>query len=60
MASQFEDMTIIPLALNGYDLRQPYHTQVFESIIHGAISGINLMHDKFEKLRASIEEHIKV
>lgn len=58
MASQFDDITIIPLALNGYDLRQPYHTQTFESIIHGAISGINLMHDKFEKLRMSIEEHI--
>lgn len=58
MASQFDDITIIPLALNGYDLRQPYHTQAFESIIHGAISGINLMHDKFEKLRTSIEEHI--
>ena len=59
MASQLEDKVIIPLALNGYDLRQPYHTQSFESIIHGAISGIDLMHDKFEKLRESIEEHLK-
>lgn len=58
MACQYNDITIIPLALNGYDLRQSYHTQTFESIIHGAISGINLMYDKFEKLRKSIEEHI--
>lgn len=59
MASQLGDKAIIPLALNGYDLRQPYHTQIFESIIHGSLSGINLMHDKFEKLRTSIEEHLK-
>lgn len=59
MASQFGEKAIIPLALNGYDLRQPYHTQTFESIIHGSLSGINLMHDKFEKLRISIEEHLK-
>ena len=58
MASQLGDKAIIPLALNGYDLRQPYHTQTFESIIHGSLSGINLMHDKFEKLRSSIEEHL--
>lgn len=59
MASQFGDKAIIPLALNGYDLRQPYHTQTFESIIHGSLSGINLMRDKFEKLRTSIEEYLK-
>lgn len=59
MAAQLGDKTIIPLAVNGYDLRQPYHTEVFESIIHGAISGINLMNDQFEKLRTSIEEHLK-
>ena len=58
MACQLGDKVIIPLALNGYDLRQPYHTQKFESIIHGSLSGINLMHDKFEKLRTSIEEHL--
>lgn len=59
MATQLGDKVIIPLAVNGYDLRQPYHTEVFESIIHGAISGINLMNDQFEKLRSSIEEHLK-
>jgi hypothetical protein len=59
MASQLADKAIIPLAVNGYDLRQPYHTETFESIIHGAISGINLMNDQFEKLRSSIDEHLK-
>ena len=59
MASQLGDKTIIPLAVNGYDLRQPYHTKTFESIIRGAISGINLMNDQFEKLKYSIEEHLR-
>ena len=58
-ASQFGDKAIIPLALNGYDLRKPYHTQTFESIIHGSLSGINLMYDQWGKLLSSIEEHLK-
>lgn len=60
MASQFGDKVIIPLALNGYDLRQPYHTKMFESIIRGSISGINLMNEGFEKLTRSIDEQMKV
>lgn len=59
MATQFSDKIIIPLAVNGYDLRQPYHTQIFESFIHGSISGINLMNDGFEKLIISLDEHLK-
>ena len=29
MTAQLGDKTIIPLVVNGYDLRQPYHTEVF-------------------------------
>lgn len=43
MATQLEDTTIIPLAVNGYSLRADYHTNGYEQIVGGSISGINLM-----------------
>lgn len=57
-AQQFSDKTIIPLAINGYNLRADYH-QVFETIINQQPSGINLMDpDGFTKLVTSIDEHL--
>lgn len=56
MAQQFEDKRIIPLAINGYDLRADYH-QVYERIVDNHLSGINLMdNDGFSKLITSLTE----
>lgn len=58
MAQQFGDKTIIPLAINGYDLRADYH-QVYESIINQQLSGIDMMEPEgFFKLITSINEHM--
>ena len=58
IAQQFDDKTIIPLAINGYDLRADYH-QVYESVINQQPSGIDLMDsDGFFKLITSINEHL--
>ena len=58
IAQQFDDKTIIPLAINGYDLRADYH-QVYESVINQQPSGIDLMDsDGFIKLITSINEHL--
>lgn len=58
IAQQFGDKTIIPLAVNGYNLRADYH-QTYEAIIHQQPTGINLMDaDGFSKLISSINEHL--
>lgn len=58
IAQQFRDKTIIPVAINGYNLRSNYHTK-FEEIIGMKVSGINLMDsDGFAKLVASINEQM--
>lgn len=58
MAQQFNDKTIIPLAVNGYNLRADYH-HVYESIINRQLSGINLMDsDGFSKLIPAINDHL--
>lgn len=58
MAQQFSDKTIIPLAINGYDLRADYH-QVFETIINQQPSGVDFMDaDGFSKLVTSINEYL--
>lgn len=58
MAQQFNDKAIIPLAINGYNLRADCH-QVYESIINQQPSGIDLMDsDGFSKLLTSINEHL--
>ncbi len=68
IAQQFKDITIIPLAINGYDLRADYHRNVYESIVNQQVSGvsedqsklnIDLMEsDGFVKLIASIDKHL--
>jgi len=58
MAQQFGDKTIIPLAVNGYDLRASYH-QGYEAIVNQKPVGINLMDaDGFSKLITFINEHL--
>ena len=58
MAQQFNDKTIIPLAINGYDLRADYH-QGYEPIANQQPSGIDLMEPEgFSKLITSINEHL--
>lgn len=57
MAQQFGDKLILPLAINGYDLRAEYHSK-YEEIIGAQPSGINLMEtDGFSKLLSSINEN---
>ena len=58
MAHQFDDKVIIPLAINGYDVRSEYH-HVFETIIGKQVSAIDLMDvDGFSKLINSINEYL--
>lgn len=58
MAQQFGDKTIIPLAVNGYNLRADYQ-QTYETIINQQPSGIDLMEsDGFSNLTTSINEHL--
>ena len=58
MARQFDDKTIIPLAINGYNLRSDYH-QAYESLLNQQHSGIDLMDaDGFIKLITSINENL--
>lgn len=56
-ACQFGDKRIIPLAIDGYDLRSNYHTSVFEGIMGDTLSGIDFMQkDGFNKLVASLDK----
>ena len=48
---------IIPLAVDGYNLRASYHT-VYEDIIGGRIDGVDLMTDDFSSLKKMID-HLK-
>lgn len=58
-ACQFGNKRIIPLAIDGYDLRAPYHFSVFEGIVNNALSGINLMqHDGFNSLMKSLDKEL--
>ena len=53
--SKYEDKKIIPLAVDGYDLRADYHKK-FEEIIQRRLTGVNLMEpDGFHKLKISID-----
>lgn len=68
MAQQFKDKTIIPLAINGYDLRSNYHKDIYESIINQQVSGVSDSQDEFkidlmdsdgfQKLVSSIDKHL--
>lgn len=65
MAKQMGDKIIIPLAINGYDLRADYH-KIYESIVDATNSGINaddkinLMETNgFNKLLISLDKHLQ-
>ena len=58
IAQQFDNKIIIPIAVNGYDLRSDYH-QEFERIIVKSLTGIDLMEpDGFHKAITSINEYL--
>ena len=60
MAQQLGNEVILPVAVNGYDLRAEYHTSVFESLVKEGITGIDLMKpDGFSKLIESLNKHLK-
>ena len=54
LAVQTDNKRVLPIAANGYYLRETYHTKTFESIV-GRCDGVDLMTDGFEKLVSSIE-----
>ncbi len=57
-AQQFNNKKIIPLAVNGYNLRSNYHSE-YDKIIPRHLSGIDLMEtDGFNKLVSSIDENM--
>ena len=57
MATQFNDKIIIPVAVNGYDLRAAYH-QGYDEIVK-SVTGYNLMDtDGLGKLINCINEHL--
>lgn len=58
-ASQIGDKRIIPLAIDGYDLRAHYHVSVYESIVSDALSGIDLMQkDGMARLLLSLDKEL--
>lgn len=58
-ACQVGNKRIIPLAVNGYDLRAHYHSSGFESVVNNALSGIDMMQqDGFSKLMASLDKEL--
>lgn len=58
MATQFNDKIIIPVAVNGYDLRAAYH-QGYDEIVK-SVTGYNLMDtDGLGKLINCINEHLQ-
>jgi len=56
MANQTGNKRIIPLAIDGYDLRAHYHTEIFEGILGAPLSGIDLFRQKdgFNKLKIAL------
>lgn len=58
IARQFDNKIIIPVAVNGYDLRSDYH-QEFERMVVRSLTGIDLMEsDGFHKTITSINEYL--
>lgn len=58
-AERKNELTIIPLATEGFLLREPYY-KVFEQIVGDKVTGISLSEDDdaFSKLEKSIEKHL--
>ncbi|MBP5516144.1 MAG: toll/interleukin-1 receptor domain-containing protein [Bacteroidales bacterium] len=59
MAAQTGDKAFVPVAANGYNLREDYHTKGFEPFTSTSNSGIDLMgRDGCKKLIESITKHL--
>ena len=58
-AARKQQLKIIPVAANGYDLRNPYHCECFEKIIDDQISGIDLAKpDGYNRLIDAIDKYL--
>jgi hypothetical protein len=54
------ELSIIPLAVSGYQIREPYHTSNFQSIIGCPTSAIEFDEPSgFVNLLKAIDEHLK-
>lgn len=59
MARQLVSRRIIPLAIDGYDVRKPYHTERYEEIVGKGLSGIDLMdNDGLARLLDVLDESL--
>lgn len=60
LACQLNNKCILPLAVNGYDLKKNYHTDGFLNFIGQTLSGIDLMEDGgLDKLFSTIDEKLR-
>lgn len=58
MAAEKEDKTIIPVAIDGYDLRGDAHSQ-YEAVIGRKVSGVDLtLPDGLFRLMRSLDKHL--
>lgn len=58
-ACQIGNKRIIPLAIDGYDLRAHYHASIYETIVNDALSGVDLMQkDGFTRLISSLDKEL--
>jgi hypothetical protein len=52
-------LKIIPIAINGYNLKMDYHNVVFEGIIEDTVSGVDLMMPEgYNKLVDAIDKYL--
>lgn len=57
MACQLKEKIIIPVAVDGYDVKADYHKSIFQKIINDYPSSVDLMKaDGFEKLLSSLKK----
>ena len=60
LACQLREKHILPIAVNGYDLRGAYHRDGFEHLIGRSVSGVDLMQDDgFDKLINTLDALLK-
>lgn len=60
LAAKMKDqLKIIPIAINGYNLKMDYHNVVFEGIIEDTVSGVDLMMPEgYNKLVDAIDKYL--
>lgn len=60
-ARQWEDKVIIPLAVNGFNLRDNHQISIFEEFFNRHVTGIDLMGvDGSSKLKRAIDNNLKI